>query len=53
MSVDEIRGKSLRELEQMLKSKMDDVYLLRREIDRRKGDVPPSKEVDFEKYVTK
>lgn len=53
MSYDEIRGKTLLELEALLKAKMDDVYLLRREIDRRKGNGPGSVEYDFEKYVTK
>lgn len=53
MPIDDIRGKSLPELERLLRSKMDEVYMLRREIDRRRGDVPAGREVDFEKYVTK
>lgn len=53
MSVDEIRGKSLRELQDLLKSKMDEVFFIRKEISRRTGDVPGSVDVDFEKYITK
>lgn len=47
-------GKSIPELEAMLRSLMDEVYALRQEIDRRKGSVPEGVDVDFaDKYITK
>lgn len=46
------QGKTTKELEIELRKKMYEVYRLRMEIDRRKGDVPQGKvDVDFEKYV--
>lgn len=50
----EWNGKSIPELEAMLRSLMDEVYALRQEIDRRKGSVPEGVDVDFaDKYITK
>lgn len=50
----EWNGKSIPELEAMLRSLMDEVYALRQEIDRRKGSVPDGVDVDFaDKYITK
>lgn len=47
------REKSTAELEKMLARKMNEVYELRMEISRRKGDVPqPTDNVNFEKYLT-
>lgn len=34
------------------KSDMDEVYEMRRELDRRRGDTPPGEEINFEKYTT-
>lgn len=50
----EWNGKSIPELEAMLRALMDEVYALRQEIDRRKGSVPEGVDVDFaDKYITK
>jgi hypothetical protein len=48
----EWQGKSIGELERMLRAEMDYVYRLRMEIDRRKGDVPKGIAVDFTQYLT-
>lgn len=53
MSNPEWKGKSTQELEKLLQLKMDEVYRLRKELSRRKGDVPGEAEVDYEKYVTR
>lgn len=54
MSRKEWRSMSLKELELLLSVKMDELYALRMEIARRKGDVPQSRgSVDFEQYVTR
>lgn len=44
--------KSIKELEDELRQKMEEVYKLRREIDKRKGNEPPPVDFDYEKYVT-
>ena len=44
---------NIEELEKVLQKKMDEIYELRQIISRKKGDVPPSVEVDYEKYITK
>lgn len=49
----EWQGKSIGELEQMLRKEMDYIYRLRLEIDRRKGNVPPGVDVDYSMYLTK
>lgn len=46
-------GYSVEELEALWRRKRDELLELRREIDRRKGDVVKGAEVDFTKYVTK
>lgn len=52
LDMESLKGMSVPELEQLLDRKMAEVYRLRQEIDRRKGDVPVGVDVDFEKYVT-
>lgn len=52
MSNPEWKGMNIHELERELRKKMDEVYRLRMEIDRRKGDVPKAIDFDYEKYVT-
>lgn len=45
---------SVAELEKLCQQKMDELFLVRMELDRRTGrDVKPSVEVDYTKYVTK
>lgn len=50
---EEIRAKSLDELERLYLVRRAELFALKQEIDRRKGDVPQGAEVDFTKYVTK
>lgn len=50
---EEIRAKSLDELERLYLVRRAELFALKQEIDRRKGDVPAGAEVDFTKYVTK
>lgn len=50
---EEYRHLSVAELERIWAAKRDELIALRKEIDRRKGDVPPPTEVNFEVYVTK
>ena len=45
--------KSIEELEEELRQKVDECYKLRREIDKRKGETVKPVEVNFEDYVTK
>lgn len=52
MSNPEWKNKSIEELEKLLKIKMYEIYRLRMELSRRKGDVPEPVNVDYEKYVT-
>lgn len=47
------RRLSVPELERLWASKRDELIAIRKEIDRRKGDVPPPAEVNFEKYITR
>ena len=49
----ELKNMSVQELENLLHKKMDEVYRIRMEISRKKGDVPKAVDVDYEKYVTK
>ena len=49
----ELKNMSIRELEKLLQAKMDEVYRIRMEISKKRGDVPGSVDVDYEKYVTK
>ena len=49
----ELKNMSIRELEKLLQAKMDEVYRIRMEISKKRGDVPGSEDVDSEKYVTK
>ena len=44
-------GKSTQELEKELQIKMNEIYRLRKELSRRKGDMPGSVDVDYEQYV--
>ena len=53
MAKDEWQGKSLAELEALLRRKMDEIYALRMEIARRTGDMPGPRYVNFEEYVTR
>lgn len=51
---DDLRGLSVEELQKLWEQKRDELFLIRKELDRRTGrDVKPSVEVDFTKYVTK
>lgn len=50
----EWNGKSIPELEAILRGLMEEVFALRQEIDRRKGNVPGGVDVDFaDRYITK
>lgn len=49
----ELKNMSVQELENLLHKKMDEVYRIRMEISRKKGDVPAAVDVDYEKYITK
>lgn len=53
MSYEEIRGMNLADLERLYLRRREELFALKQEIDRRKGDVPAGAEVDFTKYVTK
>lgn len=54
MLLDELKRMSVAELEKLCQQKMDELFLVRKELDRRTGrDVKPSVEVDYTKYVTK
>lgn len=44
---------TVRGLERLWQSKRDELVKIKMEIDKRKGDVPPPKTVDFEQYITK
>ena len=56
MSKEELRKMSLEELEHLWKKKVDEVVMLRQEIDRRKENgvqLRDGRDVNFEEYVTK
>lgn len=51
---EDLRGLSIEELQRLWEQKRDELFLVRKELDRRTGrDVKPSVEVDYTKYVTK
>ena len=50
---EDLRNMTQEALELLLKRRLDEVYIVRREIDRRRGIAKPSVEIDFEgKYIT-
>ena len=52
--MEDLRKLSVGELQRLWEQKRDELFLVRKELDRRTGkDVKPSVEVDYEKYVTK
>lgn len=52
--MEDLRRMSVQELQKLWEQKRDELFLVRKELDRRTGkDVKPSVEVDYEKYVTK
>lgn len=52
--MEDLRKLSIPELERLWEQKRDELFLIRKELDRRTGkDVKPSVEVDYTKYVTK
>jgi hypothetical protein len=56
MRKDDLRKMSLEELEHLWKKKVDEVMMIRTEIDRRKGEkveLKDGRDVNFEEYVTK
>ena len=51
---EDLKSLSVKELEKLWEQKRDELYLIRKELDRRTGrDVKPSVEIDYTKYVTK
>lgn len=51
---EDLRRMSVQELQRLWEQKMDELFLVRKELDRRTGkDVKPSVEIDYTKYVTK
>lgn len=51
---EDLKGLSVKELEKLWEQKRDELFLIRKELDRRTGrDVKPSVEIDYTKYVTK
>lgn len=52
--MEDLRRMSVSELQKLWEQKRDELFLVRKELDRRTGkDVKPSVEVDYTKYVTK
>ena len=52
MTAKEIREMPTAELEKRCRRLGDELYEMRLELSRRKGDVPSGVKVDFEQYVT-
>lgn len=51
---EDLRSLSVEELRRLWEQKRDELFLVRKELDRRTGkDVKPSVEIDYTKYVTK
>ncbi|MBQ3765918.1 MAG: hypothetical protein II874_04195 [Bacteroidales bacterium] len=53
--MEDYRRLSTRELEKLLQMKMDEIYIIRQELDRRKNGPPRregSENIDFTKYLT-
>ena len=51
---EDLRRLSIDELQRLWEQKRDELFLVRKELDRRMGkDVKPSVEIDYTKYVTK
>lgn len=52
--MEDLRGLSVDELQKLWEQKRDELFLVRKELDRRTGrDVKPNVEIDYTKYVTK
>lgn len=49
----ELRNMTLQQLKRLWRERRDELLMIKREIDRREGDVAPTANVDFESYVTK
>lgn len=50
---EDLRRMSVQELQKLWEQKRDELFLVRKELDRRTGkDVKPSVEIDYTKYVT-
>lgn len=51
---EDLRRLSVDELQKLWEAKRDELFLIRKELDRRTGkDVKPSVDIDYTKYVTK
>lgn len=51
---EDLRKLNIEDLQRLWEQKMDELFLIRKELDRRTGkDVKPNVEVDYTKYVTK
>lgn len=52
--MEDLRRLSVSELRKLWEQKRDELFLVRKELDRRTGkDVKPNVEIDYTKYVTK
>lgn len=51
---EDLRRLSVEELRRLWEQRRDELFLIRKELDRRTGrDVKPSVDIDYTKYVTK
>lgn len=51
---EDLRKLNIEDLQRLWEQKRDELFLVRKELDRRTGkDVKPNVEVDYTKYVTK